>query len=152
MTGPCLPSAAGHILDGCHRFEVRIYFEDTDLSGLVYHANYLRYMERARSDMLDCLGIDQRRAMEAGEGVYAVAELAIRYAAPARLGDLLSVETRCIEVGGASVMMRQRIFRAGQMLTDATVRAGFLTPAGRPRRQPTDWVARYRALLPESAA
>jgi acyl-CoA thioester hydrolase len=152
MTGPRLPSAAGHILDGCHRFEVRIYFEDTDLSGLVYHANYLRYMERARSDLLACLGIDQRAALEEGAGVYAVADLAIRYAAPARLGDLLTVETRCLAVGGASVTMQQRVLRAGQLLTDATVRAGFLTPAGRPRRQPAPWVERYCALLPESAA
>lgn len=147
-----LPGANGTIADGRHRLPVRIYFEDTDLSGLVYHANYLRYMERGRSDLLACLGIDQRAALEAGDGVYAVAELAIRYLRPGRLGDLLEVETRCLAVGGASVTMGQRILRGGDLLTDATVRAGFLTPAGRPRRQPEEWVRRYRALLPAEGA
>jgi acyl-CoA thioester hydrolase len=153
MSGvPPLASACGEIVGGRHRLAVRIYFEDTDLSGLVYHANYLRYMERGRSDLLACLGIDQRAALEAGEGVYAVADLSIRYRVPARLGDLLMVETRCLAVGGASVTMGQRVLRAGTVLTDATVRAGFLTPDGRPRRQPAAWVERYRALLPEVGA
>ena len=62
-----------------HRFPVHVYFEDTDLSGVVYHANYLRFMERARSDMLRAAGIDQRAAFESGEGVYAITNLAIRY-------------------------------------------------------------------------
>src|SRR3569623_3641642 len=66
-----------------HRFPLRVYFEDTDLSGVVYHANYLRFMERARSDMLLAAGIDQRAAHEGGEGAYAIANLAIRYRAPA---------------------------------------------------------------------
>lgn len=130
-----------------HRFPVRVFFEDTDLSGVVYHANYLRYMERARSDLLRVLGIAQRAAFDAGEGVYAVADLQIRYAAPARLDDALVVETRCLSIGGASVAMGQRILRDDTLLTDATVRAGFLTIAGRPRRQPADWVARFQSML-----
>src|SRR5436309_10337667 len=81
-----------------HRFAVRVYFEDTDLSGVVYHANYLRYMERARSDMLRVAGIDQRAAHEAGEGAYAVTDIAIRYAASARLDDDLIVTSKLIEV------------------------------------------------------
>src|SRR3546814_1355466 len=68
-----------------HLFALRVYFEDTDLSGVVYHANYLRFMERARSDMLRAAGIDQRGAAEAGDGVYAIADLGIRYMRPARL-------------------------------------------------------------------
>src|SRR5690606_15357523 len=74
-----------------HRFVLRVYFEDTDLTGVVYHANYLRYLERARSDMLIAAGIDQRSAFESGEGAYAVRSLNIRYRAPARLGDELTV-------------------------------------------------------------
>lgn len=135
------------IAGGVHRFPVRVFFEDTDLSGVVYHANYLRYMERARSDLLRVLGIEQRTAFDAGEGVYAVADLQIRYAAPARLDDALVVETRCLSLGGASVAMGQRILRDDTLLTDATVRAGFLTPAGRPRRQPADWIARFQSML-----
>ena len=70
-----------------HRFPVRVYFEDTDLSGVVYHANYLRFMERARSDMLRLAGIDQRATMEAGGGAYAVSEMAIKYRQPAKLDE-----------------------------------------------------------------
>jgi acyl-CoA thioester hydrolase len=76
------------------RLPIRVYFEDTDLSGVVYHANYLRFMERGRSDMLRLAGIDQRAVFEAGEGAYAVASLAIRYRAPARLDDALVVHPR----------------------------------------------------------
>ncbi|WP_374298028.1 YbgC/FadM family acyl-CoA thioesterase, partial [Sphingomonas sp.] len=77
-----------------HRMGVRVYFEDTDLSGVVYHANYLRYMERARSDMLRVAGIDQRAAFEAGEGAYAVADVTLRFRAPARLDDALLIVSR----------------------------------------------------------
>jgi acyl-CoA thioester hydrolase len=134
-----------------HRFAVRVYFEDTDLSGVVYHANYLRYMERARSDLLRVVGIGQRAAFEAGEGVYAVADLSIRYRAPARLDDDLLVETRCLALGGASVTMGQRVLRGADLLAEATVRAGFLTPAGRPRRQPAAWLEAFERLLPSDS-
>jgi acyl-CoA thioester hydrolase len=139
---------SGVIGDGVHRFPVRVYFEDTDLSGIVYHANYLRFMERARSDLLRVIGIDQRGAFEGGEGVYAVADLQLRYLRPARLDDDLLIETRCLALGGASVSMGQRILRGGELLVDAQVRAGFLTPAGRPRRQPAAWMDAFARLLP----
>lgn len=143
---------AGVIAGGVHRLAVRVYFEDTDLSAIVYHANYLRYMERARSDLLERIGVDQRAAFEAGLGVYAVADLAIRYVSPARLGDALVVETRLKALGGASVTMGQQILRGDALVTDATVRAGWLSAdGGRPQRQPADWVARFRALLPDAA-
>ncbi|WP_448581761.1 YbgC/FadM family acyl-CoA thioesterase [Thermaurantiacus sp.] len=129
-----------------HRFPVRVYFEDTDLSGVVYHANYLRFLERARSDLLRVIGIDQRGAHARGEGVYAIADMALRFVAPARLDDDLVVETRCLEVGGATVVMAQRILRGIDLLLEARVRAAFLTLGGRPRRQPREWVARYRDL------
>ena len=148
---PLLPAGlapAGGQIDGrSHIFPVRIYYEDTDLSGLVYHANYLRYMERARSDLLVLLGIDQLAAQQAGEGFYAVADLAIRYLKPARLGDALVVETRCLAIAAASVEMAQTIRRGAEVLTSATVRAGFLSPDGRPRRQPAAWRARFQPLL-----
>ena len=94
---------AGRFVGTEHRFPVRVYFEDTDLSGVVYHANYLRYMERARSDMLRLAGVDQRSAHEAGEGAYAVSALSIRYRRPARLDDALVVVTRLMQVRAASV-------------------------------------------------
>src|SRR3569833_4213011 len=89
-----------------HLFALRVYYEDTDLSGVVHHANYLRWFERARSDMLRLLGIDQRAAQEAGEGAYAVAELTIRYAAPARLDDAVRIESRPREVRAASCRLQ----------------------------------------------
>ena len=130
------------------RFPVRVYFEDTDLSGIVYHANYLRFMERARSDLLRVIGIDQRGAVGGGEGVYAVADLQLKYLRPAKLDDDRLIETRCLALGGASVSMGQRILRGGELLVDAQVRAGFLTPAGRPRRQPAAWMDAFARLLP----
>ena len=102
-----------------HRFPVRVYFEDTDLSGVVYHANYLRYMERARSDMLRLAGIDQRGVHDAGEGGYAVADLAIRYRAPAKLDDALLVVSRVHAVRAASVVIHQTVRRGSLVLTEA---------------------------------
>lgn len=140
--------------DGCfdgkrHCLPVRVYFEDTDLSGVVYHANYLRYMERARSDMLACVGIDQRAAFDGGSGVYAVADVTIRYFAPARLGDALIVESRLTAVTAATATIHQRVMRDGAVLTDATVRAAFVTRDGRPTRQPKPWVAAFADLIEE---
>lgn len=130
-----------------HVFPVRVYFEDTDLSGVVYHANYLRYMERARSAMLRAAGIDQRAAFEAGEGAYAIRDLAIRYAAPARLDDTLAVVSRLVTLRSASVVIQQRVMRGSVQLTEAQVEAAFVAPSGRPRRQPAQWVRAFENLV-----
>lgn len=140
-----------------HHYRARVYFEDTDLSGIVYHANYLRYMERARSDMLRIAGIDQRAAMDAGEGSWAVTDLAIKYRSPARLDDDLLVVSTVEAVRGASVIIAQRILRGTdtlsgeslttQILTDGRVTAAFLSPEGRPRRQPAGWADRFTAIM-----
>ena len=130
-----------------HRFPVRVYFEDTDLSGLVYHANYLRYMERARSDMLRLAGIDQRAAQEAGEGAYAVSSLAIRYRRPARLDDALIVVTRLRHVRAASVDIHQRVMRGAEILTEAEVTAALVGVSGKPKRQPREWVEAFQRLV-----
>ncbi|HEX8401065.1 MAG TPA: tol-pal system-associated acyl-CoA thioesterase [Allosphingosinicella sp.] len=130
-----------------HRFALRVYFEDTDVAGIVYYANYLRFMERARSDMLRAVGIDQRAAIDGGEGVYAVADLQIRYRAPARLDDELVVESQVREVRAASCLIHQRVMRGEAILTDAVVTAAFLSPEGRPKRQPRAWVQKFERLL-----
>jgi acyl-CoA thioester hydrolase len=130
-----------------HYFAVRAYYEDTDLSGVVYHANYLRWFERARSDLLRLLGIDQRAAVEAGEGAYAVTEIAIRYASPARLDDDVLIETRVEDLGAASCRMCQSAFRNGDLLARAQLRVGFVSPRGRPRRQPAAWRAAFEDFL-----
>jgi acyl-CoA thioester hydrolase len=146
MTEQDLP-ASGRFAGREHRFPVRVYFEDTDLSGIVYHANYLRYMERARSDMLRLVGIDQRGTHAAGAGVYAVADLAIRYLRPARLDDDLLVVTRLRQVSAAAVRIHQRVMRGEERLTDAEVLAAFVSPEGRPRRQPRGWLDLFGTLL-----
>ena len=138
--------AAGRIVDGEHRLPLRVYFEDTDLSGFVYHANYLRFMERGRSDLLAAAGIDQRGAFETGEGHYAIADLAIRYRAPARLGDDLVVVSRVMDTKGASCVIHQRVMRGLELVADAEVKAVFLSREGRPKRQPRPWLDAFRRL------
>jgi acyl-CoA thioester hydrolase len=136
----------GHFDGPRHLFAVRVYFEDTDFSGLVYHSRYLHFMERARSDMLACVGIGQRAAFESGEGVYAVADLHIKYRAPAHFDDALLVISTVEEIRGASVVIHQRVMRGDQLLTEAEVIAAFISPEGRPRRQPREWLAAFEAI------
>ena len=127
-----------------HRFALTVYFEDTDTAGIVYYANYLKYMERARSDFLRAAGIDQRAALEADEGVYAVADVSIRYLKSAKLGDDLLVLSTVEAFRAESVAIHQRVMRGPEQLTDARVTAAFLTPDGRPKRQPKEWVERFK--------
>jgi acyl-CoA thioester hydrolase len=141
----------GAFLGRVHHFACRAYFEDTDVSGVVYHANYLKYMERARSDMLRAAGIDQRAAIESGEGVYVVAELEIRYRAPAKLDDDLVVLSDVREVRAASCTIQQRVMRGPDVLSEARVTAAFIA-GGRPKRQPRAWVEIFRRLTEEGEA
>jgi acyl-CoA thioester hydrolase len=139
---------AGLIEGRIHRFAVRAYFEDTDLSGVVYHANYLRWFERARSDFVRLLGIDQRAVNEAGDGAFAVAELTIRYLLPARLDDAVLIETVTEEMRAASCRMHQRAYKDGALLCEARLRIGFVAPDGRPRRMPDPWRAAFAKVSP----
>jgi acyl-CoA thioester hydrolase len=145
LPAPVAPPS-GTIVDGVHFFPVRIYFEDTDLSGIVYHANYLRYMERARSDMLRLAGIDQRAFWAAGEGAWALADLSIKYVRPARLDDALVVESRVTRIRAAAVEIAQVIARSGELVTSGVVTAALLGPDGRPRRQPRHWREAFERL------
>jgi len=148
MDEGCIDQPAGGRFEGReHLFPLRVYFEDTDLSGVVYHANYLRYMERARSDMLRVAGIDQRAVHAAGEGAYAIVDLAIRYRAPAKLDDALIVASRVIRASPASVFIHQTVRRGSLVLTEAEVTAALVAPSGRPKRQPADWLAIYQRLI-----
>jgi len=133
-----------------HLFAVRVYFEDTDLSGVVYHANYLRWFERARSDMLGQCAIDQRAAHDAGEGAYAVTDMTLRYLRPARLDDAVLVISSVTEVSAATCRLDQAAWRGEDLLCSAAVRVAFVAPNGRPRRQPAAWIGAFRALLPKN--
>jgi len=147
MTSPTPP---GGILDGArHLYAVRVYYEDTDLSGITYHANYLRWFERARSDLLRLLGIDQRAAIECGEGAYALSEVNVKFLRPAKLEDDVVIETISTEIGAASVRMQQTAWRGEDILAAADVRAAFITLDGRPRRQPAAWRAAFAAFMNE---
>lgn len=147
-TGP--QPASGSIAGGVHRYALRVFYEDTDAGGVVYHANYIRWFERARSDLLDLLGIDQASALRAGEGAYSVADLAIRYRAPARLGETIVLETRAARIGRASCELHQRALRDGVRLAEMDVRVGFVSPGGRPRRQPEAWLAAFARFTPSA--
>ena len=130
-----------------HHFALTVYFEDTDTAGVVYYANYLKFMERARSDMLRAVGVDQVEVLRAGDGAYYVAKCSIRYLKPARLGEELVLLSSVEQVRAASVEIHQRVMRNGELLTDARVTAAFLDANGRPRRQPKDWVERFQQIV-----
>ena len=148
MSGAVDRPYEGAFLGRVHHFALRVYFEDTDVSGVVYHGNYLKYMERARSDMLRAAGIDQRAAIESGEGVYVVADLQIKYRASAKLDDDLLVLSEVIEVRAAGCTIQQRVMRGTVVLSEARVTAAFVAE-GRPKRQPRAWVEIFRRLTEE---
>lgn len=146
-----LPLPPSGCFDGArHLYAVRVYFEDTDLSGVVYHANYLRWFERARSDMLRLLGIDQRGAQEAGEGAFAVTDLALKYARPARLDDDVLIESTVAEVTRVTCSLIQKAWRGEDLLAEGRVRVAFVAPQGRARRLPAHFHSAFTALAAPS--
>jgi len=118
-----------------HHLPIRVYYEDTDMAGIVYYANYLRYIERARSDWVREMGIDQL-AMKAEGVVFAVRRVEADYLAPARLDDVLTVETRIVAVTGARLVMEQRVLRGPDMIFSAQVTIACLSRSGRPAKLP----------------
>ena len=142
---PLPPS--GTLENGVHRLPARGYFDATDTAGLMYHANYLPFLERGRTEYLRTVGIDHGAAVKAGDGAYAVTEMAIKWRRPARLDDVLTIETRLVSVRAAACELAQRITRDGDTLAEATLTAAFLDPSGRPRRQPAAWMARFADLV-----
>jgi acyl-CoA thioester hydrolase len=130
-----------------HRFALSVYFEDTDAYGIVYYANYLKFMERARSDFIRAVGVDQVAELRSTGSAYAVVEVDIRYRMPARLGDDLQVVSTVDQVRASSVHIQQRVMRGPELLTDARVTAAFLDGDGRPRRQPREWVEKFNQIV-----
>lgn len=119
-----------------HEMSVRVYYEDTDLAGVVYYANYLRFIERGRTEALRAAGVDQGR-LKADEGaVFVVRRIEADYLAPARFDDLLRVETRVEAMTGATVVMAQQVLRDGAILFRARVVVACMGTDGRPRRLP----------------
>ena len=137
---------AGRFVDGEHRFAVRVYYEDTDAGGVVYHANYLRFFERARTDMLGLLGADLGAALAAGEGGYVVAEASLKFIRPAKLGDALIVSSLIAQLRAASCVVHQTVRRNGQVLVEGRLTVAFVGADGRPRRQPAAWIEAFAAV------
>lgn len=137
---------SGIIEGGIHRYALRVFYEDTDAGGVVYHANYLRWFERARTDLLLLLGVDQREAIENGLGLYTVSDASLRYLAPARLGDTVLLETVAETIRRVFVVMRQVAWRGDTKLCEASLRVGFVSPDGRPRAQPEAWRQAFTRL------
>jgi len=121
-----------------HSFPVRVYYEDTDLAGIVYYANYLKFIERGRTEFVRARGIDQTKLRAETGIVFAVRRVEADYLAPARFGDDLSVETQVEVVKGASLVMLQRVTRAGEVLFSARVVLVALTKGGTATRLPAD--------------
>ncbi|MDE2464699.1 MAG: YbgC/FadM family acyl-CoA thioesterase [Alphaproteobacteria bacterium] len=119
---------------------LRIYYEDTDLSGVVYHANYLRFMERGRSEFFRCAGILRLAMLEDAEPcAWTLRKIALDYHRPARVDDLIEVHTRCSGLSGARMCADQRIYAKDQLLVSGSVEACIMTLTGKPRRIPQAW-------------
>jgi acyl-CoA thioester hydrolase len=133
-------SLDGEIRDGRHHLAVRVYYEDTDFSGVVYHASYLRFMERGRTNYLRLLGADQRAlfeeaAAEAPGFAFVVRSMSIDFRKPARMDDVLEIVTQTAEVKGASITLHQRVMREMELLVEASVQVAFVS-GGRARPIP----------------
>lgn len=140
---------AGRLTDFGHALRVRVYFEDTDFSGVVYHARYLHFLERGRSDLLRLRGIGHQELLAGSFGeamAFAVRHMDIDFLRPARIDDILTVETRTEKLGGARIMLSQRILKDGDLLVAAKVKVAVISPQGKPMRMPPRVIA---ALAPE---
>src|SRR3954447_18493170 len=132
------PHLSGRLEADTHILPVRVYYEDTDFSGIVYHASYLRLLERGRTDLLRLAGVDQSVLHADGEGiVFSVRRMTIDYLKPARMDDVLTVETRTAEIRGASLTIAQRITRGDDVIVTADVRVAAIA-GGRPARIPDE--------------
>jgi acyl-CoA thioester hydrolase len=140
---------AGRIEQGRHVLPVRIYYEDTDFSGAVYHANYLKFCERGRSDCLRLLGVHHHEMHwheTEGRMGFVVRRMLCDFHKPARIDDLLEVETRFREMRGARMELDQKVFRGSELLFSAEVTVALVDEAGRPRRLPKEMAAALKTF------
>lgn len=136
----------GVIENGTHRLLARVYYADTDFSGVVYHARYLEFLERGRSDFLRLSGVHHTELHDGKHGeriVWVVRRMEIDFRIPARIDDIITVETHVAEVSGARIFMAQRLLRSEEALVEARVEAAIIGEAGRPRRFPKEWVSAF---------
>jgi acyl-CoA thioester hydrolase len=141
----------GTFRGGAHHMAMRVYYEDTDTAGIVYYANYLRFIERARTEVLRLCGISQHALMSAKPAdrvSFAVTRCEIDYVMPARLDDVIDVKTTVSKMAGASIHMVQEIFRDDQLLIKSLVKVACLNDKGMPTRLPKYFVQTAREILP----
>ncbi len=157
-TVPDWPDLAGRLTDFGHTLGVRVYFEDTDFSGMVYHASYLRFMERGRSDFLRLAGVSHEALARGQYGgtpmAFAVARMAIDFRRPGRIDDVLAVETRVKDISGAIVKLSQVVKRGEENLVTAEISVVLVSTAGKPQRIPKDvgeWLSLKRAPGPDQS-
>lgn len=136
-------SLVGRIDRGIHLLPVRVYYEDTDAGGVVYHANYLKFCERGRTDFLRVLGINQS---ELNDLLFVVRRMDCDFRRPAKLDDLLEVRSRFLEMAGARLELDQEVRRDGEVLFQASVTAALIDRQGRPRRLPAELAGRIKSL------
>jgi acyl-CoA thioester hydrolase len=137
---------SGELTPFGHRIKARVYFADTDFSGVVYHARYLEFLERGRSDYLRLTGIHHTELAAGSHGeriVWVVRRMEIDFRMPARIDDILTVETRTQAISGARIFMAQKITRDDELLIEAKVEAAIIGETGRPKRFPKEWVEHF---------
>ena len=146
---PEAPGLSGALTPFGHRLMARVYYADTDFSGVVYHARYLEFLERGRSDFLRLAGVHHTELASGGDQiVWIVRRMEIDFRSPARMDDVLTIDTRTQNISGARITMAQQILRGDTLLIEAKVEAAIIGDNGRPRRFPAEWIA---AFLPASA-
>lgn len=137
---------SGMLIPSGHRLTVRVYFADTDFSGVVYHARYLEFLERGRSDYLRLSGVHHTELLDGKHGeriVWVLRRMEIDFRIPARIDDILTVETRTERISGARIFMAQQIWRNEELLVEAKVEAAIIGEIGRPKRFPREWIERF---------
>jgi acyl-CoA thioester hydrolase len=139
------PDLAGRLTEAGHVLPVRVYFEDTDFSGRVYHAAYLKFMERGRSDFLRLIGIHHDAIAAEDRAAFAVRRMSIEFLKGATIDELLEVETRIGSVHGARVIVEQKVMRAGEALVTAEVMVALVDERGRPKRLNAAMQSRLRS-------
>lgn len=142
---------SGELTPFGHRLLARVYYADTDFSGLVYHARYLEFFERGRSDYLRLAGVRHTELAEGMRGekiVWVVRRMEIDFRKPARMDDVLTIDTRTEKISGARIFMAQELTRGDTLLVTARVEAAIVGEDGRPKRFPAEWIA---AFLPAGA-
>lgn len=148
ISGP----GVGCIVGREHRLPLRIYYEDTDFSGVVYHANYVRYLERGRSEFIRAIGASHTSLLAAQTPVtFMVSQLELKFRRPARIDDWLEVRTTVEQARGARIVCKQRIMRGCEAIIEADVENVCVSLDGRPRRVPEHVLGRMAAYLPGAA-